>query len=50
MSKNKKKSIIINEQKMLNSIFIDDSYKERLDVLLNCKIPVLDVGQASYLI
>lgn len=26
------------------SIFIDDSYKEREDVLINCKIPVFDVS------
>lgn len=33
-----------------NSIFIDNSYKERLDVHVNCQIPVFDVDALEFLI
>lgn len=44
------KSEIINEVGVLNSIFIDDSHKERLDVLLNCKIPVISLEEVKFLL
>lgn len=47
---NQTKSEIINEIGDLNSIFIDDSHKERLDVLLNCNIPVISLEEVKFLL
>lgn len=41
-----KKSSFITEN---NSIFIDNEFPQRLDVHLNCKIPVLDLYQIDFL-
>ena len=47
---NQTKSEIINEIGDLNSIFIDDSHKERLDVLLTCNIPVISLEEVKFLL
>lgn len=44
------KSSYVQKFNQYKSIFIDDSFKERYDVYHACKIPVLDVGEARYLI
>lgn len=44
------KSEIIRDLGTLSCIFIDDSHKERLDVLSNCKIPVLSLEEVKYLL
>ena len=33
-----------------NSIFIDDSFRERKDVFINCKIPSLTPEEVIYLL
>ena len=44
-----KKSEIIKSLNKPNSLFIDDSFKERKDVLLNCNIPCLTPEETHYL-
>ena len=44
-----KKSEIIKSLNKPNSIFIDDSFKEREDVFLNCNIPCISPEETSYL-
>tara|TARA_R110000744_G_scaffold988_3_gene3620 strand:+ start:1171 stop:2325 length:1155 start_codon:yes stop_codon:yes gene_type:complete len=46
---NEKKSEIIKSLNKPNSLFIDDSFKERKDVLLNCNIPCLTPEETHYL-
>jgi hypothetical protein len=50
VSEKQSKSEIINDLGKLDSIFIDDSHKERLDVLLNCKIPVISLEEVKFLL
>ena len=45
-----KKSDIIKSLDKPNPIFIDDSFRERKDVILNCNIPVLTPEEVSYLL
>ncbi len=47
---NESKSQIIKNLNLPNSIFIDDSFSERQDVLLNCSIPCLSPEETKYLI
>lgn len=44
------KSEIINEIGSSDSIFIDDSFKERQDVMRNCRIPCFNVEEVKYLL
>lgn len=49
---NELKSTIINQQMSqlnIKPIFIDDSFKEKKDVLLNCKIPCISLEEVVYL-
>lgn len=46
---NENKSDIINSLNKSKSIFIDDSFKERKDVFLNCNIPCLTPEETIYL-
>ncbi len=43
------KSEIINSLNKPNSVFIDDSFKERKDVFLNCYIPSITPEETNYL-
>tara|TARA_Y100000361_G_C11144298_1_gene337061 strand:- start:610 stop:1773 length:1164 start_codon:yes stop_codon:yes gene_type:complete len=43
------KSTIINDINKSNPLFIDDSFRERKDVLLNCNIPCLSPEETNYL-
>ncbi len=45
-----KKSDIIKSLNKPNSVFIDDSFRERKDVFINCKIPCLTPEETNYLI
>jgi len=45
-----KKSNVIKLLNKPNSVFIDDSFRERKDVFINCKIPCLTPEEANYLI
>jgi predicted ATP-grasp superfamily ATP-dependent carboligase len=45
-----KKSTIINKLNKHHSIFIDDSFRERKDVLLNCHIPCIMPEEINYLL
>lgn len=47
---NELKSKVINNLNLPNSIFIDDSFSERKDVLSNCQIPCLTPEETKYLI
>jgi len=46
-----KSDIIINQMNQFNikPIFIDDSFREKKDVLLNCKIPCISLEEVIYL-
>lgn len=46
---NENKSDIINSLNKPNAVFIDDSFKERKDVYLNCNIPCLTPEETNYL-
>lgn len=46
---NELKSDVINNIGSDSSIFIDDSFKERQDVLLNCKIPCISIEDVIFL-
>ena len=50
VKKNQNKSDIINSLNKPHAIFIDDSFKERKDVFLNCNIPCLTPEETQYLI
>jgi hypothetical protein len=47
---NQLKSDVINRIGASDSIFIDDSFKERHDVLINCGIPSISVEDVNFLI
>jgi|TARA_R110002012_G_scaffold209009_2_gene379352 hypothetical protein len=47
---NELKSDIINSLKKSSPIFVDDSFKERKDVILNCNIPSITPEEINYLI
>lgn len=47
---NELKSNIINGLKKSTPIFVDDSFKERKDVILNCNIPSITPEEINYLI
>ena len=47
---NELKSDVINQLKKPSPIFIDDSFKERKDVFLNCSIPSITPEEINYLI
>tara|TARA_Y100001972_G_scaffold124128_1_gene172661 strand:+ start:627 stop:1790 length:1164 start_codon:yes stop_codon:yes gene_type:complete len=50
VKENQNKSDIINSLNKPHAIFIDDSFKERKDVFLNCNIPCLTPEETQYLI
>ncbi len=47
---NELKSNIINDFKKVNPIFVDDSFRERKDVFLNCGIPSITPEEINYLL
>lgn len=47
---NELKSNIINDFKKVNPIFVDDSFRERKDVFLNCSIPSITPEEINYLL
>ena len=50
LAENQNKSDIINSLNKPHAVFIDDSFKERKDVFLNCNIPCLTPEETQYLI
>lgn len=47
---NELKSELINSLNKKNSIFIDDSFRERYDVSINSKIPTISLEEVKYLL